>query len=253
MSEITTMEQDWEDTFPFLKDGIGLEAPFLLMLLHARSKRHLESMLREWLPLNWHLSNDELIAMQDHWDEWYRGYRDAVSGGSSNHLFRTAVSWVCRRGSSLGGHYCKRLEAAWGSSGGKWWAIGKNRRPIFSKERMLPSDIFILCGESSCFTLVHRPDSDQAEYGVPEGWYALFHFGPSGLTEERTHQLLQLPKPWMTTGVRTNGLYVAYRLPEENLLDSLCEDYIIKEGTLEELQRQLNELGVPVSVNSFQD
>ena len=70
-----TWLQDLHDSFWFLYGNRA--APFLIVLPHASSRRHLRKMIREWFPAHWQLGLDDFEKMLRFWGRWYKDLPDS--------------------------------------------------------------------------------------------------------------------------------------------------------------------------------
>lgn len=239
-----TGEQDWEDSFPFLQKP-GLEAPFLFALCHARSLRHLRSMLSEWLPPNWRLSRDEVIAMERHWSKWYEGGQVTTFDGHDS-LVRSAMSRLTRLGPSLREHYLEKIEEAFGQNEDRWAGIMTRLvEPVGTVDIGAWVELF---GSLLPFSLYLRPTS-------PDMTVVLACIGIGGhrtsITEPFTHAVLQMSRPAFTRR-DFEGLQLVYELDADStkaMIIGLAHTHPSIEGSgklVDEAVVQLNNVGVPV-------
>lgn len=261
-----TMEQDWADNFSFLQTQDSTEAPFLLILQHASSVKHLEEMLGKWLPPHWQLPREELIKMIKHWKKWYQPYRQ--SGGTSDHIVRSHVDRLCKgqyRTSHYGLRYLylKKLE-----DGLPWsktfdmetvnnWVILPQKDSdcrwselhlLFQNKTLKQFGTIGICGI--------RTPADQEEI-----WFLMFSVCVTELTEAFTFLLLKLPNvihnfqagQGVAICVKLDGSQLkahasleshTINLGEARTSNILC----VKPEFLPEVQRQLTAMGIPITI-----
>lgn len=180
MTRTTTMEQDWNDGFSFLQTKESTEAPFLLILQHARSVRHLEEMLGEWLPPHWQLPREELAKMVEHWKKWYLPHY------KSDHLVRSHVDRLCRDLEKTSADGLRRLY------------VRKLEEQLPDTEALAGGSIYWLSLEKEVKqVLLHGRTLKRAgKFGTTMSkdiWFFKFLVEKTELTEVLTYALLNLP------------------------------------------------------------
>ena len=210
MADIT-MEQDWEDSFPFLTDDSRIEAVFLFALQHATSKRHLDKMLTEWFPAAWRLNREDRHVLKCFWEEWYKP--GAPKRSCNDHIARQSLKRM------MGTHslrkYYLRLIHDWfdvhklASSVWKSGTFTRIKRGVGAQKVM-----FLVDMHKNLFPLFTKRYERDGEVH----WFAYLGFsGWTGLTEEGVFKLLEQEGFDGRTDQDLNNFTLALKLDAEPL------------------------------------